>query len=181
MTGKTLPILGFAGYSGSGKTTLLEKLIPLLKKKNIRIGLIKHSHHEIEMDKPTKDSFKLRHAGSDQTLLATRKRHFLMFEYHNAPETREPSLAECIAQLNHSQLDLILVEGFRDAKIPKIEVHRADLGKPLLHPHDPHIIAIARIEHIETARDNPIPTLDLNNPEQILAFILTTFNVTPTH
>ncbi len=177
MTGKTLPILGFAGYSGSGKTTLLEKLIPLLKNKNIRIGLIKHSHHDIEMDKPTKDSFKLRHAGSNQTLLATSKRHFLVFEYHNTPETREPSLTECIAQLDHSQLDLILVEGFRTAKIPKIEVHRAALGKPLLHPHDPHIIAIATLDDPNTETAYPIKTLQLNDPEQISTFVLANFNL----
>lgn len=163
------PIIGFAGYSGSGKTTLLEKLIPLLKQKGIRLGLIKHSHHTIEPDKPGKDSYRLRHAGCAQTLLATKERHMLYFEYPE-PERDEPQLAECVAQLDHSQLDLVLVEGFRDESIAKIEIHRPEYGKPQLYPQDPYIIAFA--SDAPAPQGCHLPQLDLNQPEQVAVFIL---------
>ncbi|WP_281222401.1 molybdopterin-guanine dinucleotide biosynthesis protein B [Photobacterium sanguinicancri] len=164
------PTLGFAGYSGSGKTTLLEKLIPLLRAHNIRIGLLKHSHHDIEPDKPGKDSYRLRHAGCQQTLLATKKRHMLYFEYPEE-DRGEPELAACLAQLDHSKLDIVLVEGFRDQSIPKIEIHRPSYGKPFLHSNDPHIIAIATDAEITPSRVS-LPLLDLNNTEQIARFIM---------
>ncbi|PSW17684.1 molybdopterin-guanine dinucleotide biosynthesis protein B [Photobacterium sanctipauli] len=163
------PILGFAGYSGSGKTTLLEQLIPCLKQRGIRIGLVKHSHHSIDPDKPGKDSYRLRHAGCAQTLLATKERHMLYFEYPE-PERDEPELQQCLAQLDHSQLDLILVEGFREEPIPKIEIHRPSYGKPLLHPNDSHIIAFATDEG--EPKDCDLPQLNLNQPEAIAAFII---------
>ncbi len=165
------PILGFAGFSGSGKTTLLEKIIPLLKKTGLRLGLIKHSHHNIEMDAPQKDSYRLRHAGCDQLLLATEKRHFLFFEYPSQNE-REPTLAQCIAQLDHTKLDLILVEGFRDEKIPKIEIYRPELEKKLLFIADPYIIAIATNALINHQDCDLITQLDLNSPKSISDWIL---------
>ncbi|MCG7587497.1 molybdopterin-guanine dinucleotide biosynthesis protein B, partial [Photobacterium sp. OFAV2-7] len=96
------PIIGFAGYSGSGKTTLLEQLIPLLKQQGLRIGLVKHSHHSIDPDTPGKDSYRLRHAGCAQTLMATKERHMLYFEYPE-PDREEPQLQACLQQLDHSQ------------------------------------------------------------------------------
>ncbi|UTV26725.1 molybdopterin-guanine dinucleotide biosynthesis protein B [Photobacterium atrarenae] len=170
------PIIGFAGYSGSGKTTLLEKLIPLLKQHGLRIGLIKHSHHTIDPDTPGKDSYRLRHAGCAQTLMATRERHMLYFEYPE-PSRDEPTLDECLRQLDHSQLDLVLVEGFREAAIDKIEIHRPSYGKPLLYPHDPHILAFAC--DAPAPADCPLPVLDLNQPEAIAAFILSRLEQTP--
>ncbi len=164
-----VPILGFAGYSGSGKTTLLEQLIPILKANGLRLGLIKHSHHNIEPDKPGKDSYRLRHAGCAQTLLATQSRHMLFFEYPDHPH--EPTLTECLAQLDHNRLDLILVEGFREEDIPKIEIHRPTYGKPLLYPNDNRIFAIAT-DHA-THLDPNLPQLDLNDPLSISKFILT--------
>ncbi|MGR5127780.1 molybdopterin-guanine dinucleotide biosynthesis protein B [Photobacterium swingsii] len=164
------PTLGFAGYSGSGKTTLLEKLIPLLRAKDLRIGLLKHSHHDIEPDKPGKDSYRLRHAGCQQTLLATQKRHMLYFEYPEEDRS-EPELDQCLAQLDHSKLDLVLVEGFRDQPIPKIEIHRPSYGKPFLHSQDQHIIAIASDTVIKPTH-NSLPQLNLNKPEEIATFIL---------
>ncbi|GHA60858.1 hypothetical protein GCM10007086_38360 [Photobacterium aphoticum] len=161
------PFIGFAGFSGSGKTTLLERVIPLLKQQGLRIALVKHSHHDIEPDKPGKDSYRLRHAGSCQTLLATRNRHMLYFEYTEPRD--EPTLAECLAQLDHTQLDVILVEGFRDEPFTKIEVHRPAYGKPVLYPHDTHIIAVASDE---TLPNCPLPQLDLNQPESIAAFVV---------
>ncbi|MCG7497790.1 molybdopterin-guanine dinucleotide biosynthesis protein B [Vibrio sp. Of7-15] len=166
-------LLGFAGYSGSGKTTLLEKVITQLKQHNIRIGLIKHSHHTIEPDTPGKDSYRLRHAGCSQTLLATKERHMLYFEY---PETNppEPELQQCIEQLDHSCLDMIIVEGFRDEKFPKLEIHRPSYGKPLLCEKDEHIIAIASDDFspLNSTELTSLPQLDLNNTDQICQFIL---------
>ncbi|MGF1756753.1 molybdopterin-guanine dinucleotide biosynthesis protein B [Photobacterium sagamiensis] len=163
------PIIGFAGYSGSGKTTLLEKLIPELKQHDLRIGLVKHSHHDIDPDVPGKDSYRLRHAGCAQTLLATKARHMLYFEYPD-PERDEPKLAQCLNQLDHNQLDLVLVEGFRDNAFPKIEIHRPAYGKPLLYPNDPHIIAFATDS--EPPQNIPLPVLDLNQPHYIAEFIV---------
>ena len=163
------PLIGFAGYSGSGKTTLLERVIPLLKNHGLRLGLIKHSHHCIDPDKPGKDSYRLRHAGCDQTLLATRDRNMLYFEYRN-DDRQEPQLNDCIAQLDHTNLDLILVEGFRDEAIPKIEVHRPSYGKPLLHLNDPNIIAFA-CDDIQV-QSTSCPNLPLNDPSAVADFIV---------
>ncbi|QUJ69133.1 molybdopterin-guanine dinucleotide biosynthesis protein B [Photobacterium sp. GJ3] len=162
------PILGFAGFSGSGKTTLIEQVIPYLKQQGLRVGLLKHSHHDVEPDTPGKDSYRLRHAGSDQLLLATPHRHILFFEYPES-DPREPDLQQCLQQLDHRKLDLILVEGFRDQPIEKIEIHRPVYGKPLLYPQDEHIVAIATSEPGTT---HPLPVLDLNQPKQVAAFIL---------
>lgn len=163
------PVIGFAGFSGSGKTTLIEQVIPYLKQHGLRVGLLKHSHHDVEPDTPGKDSYRLRHAGSDQLLLATPHRHILFFEYPD-DEDREPALEDCLEQLDHSRLDIVLVEGFRDQPITKIEIHRPDYGKPLLYRKDTDIVAIATSEPGDT---HPIPVLDLNQPASVAAFIMT--------
>ncbi|USH01369.1 molybdopterin-guanine dinucleotide biosynthesis protein B [Grimontia kaedaensis] len=164
------PVLGFAGFSGSGKTTLLEAVIPHLKASGLRVGLLKHSHHNIEPDKPTKDSYRLRYAGSDQLLLATSKRHMLFFEYHDEKE-REPELRECLTQLDHSRLDIVLVEGFRDETLPKIEILRPSYGKPTLFTNDNHIIAVAYDQKPDAFDAFKLPSLDLNQPSDIAEFI----------
>lgn len=166
-----LPIIGFSGFSGSGKTTLLEKVIPQLKAKGLRIGLLKHSHHHIEMDTPTKDSYRLRYAGSDQLLLATKERHLLFFEYSNQ-EQDEPDLLSCLQQFDTNHLDLILIEGFRDAAIPKIEIHRPELNKPLLYETDKEIISIATPVTTHLPSTCSLTRLDLNQSEQVVDFIL---------
>ncbi|WP_434355332.1 molybdopterin-guanine dinucleotide biosynthesis protein B [Parasalinivibrio latis] len=163
------PVIGFAGFSGSGKTTLIEKVIPLLRTAGVRVAVVKHSHHVIDPDKPGKDSYRLRKAGSDQFLMATRERNILFFEYHDE-EREEPTLEECLSQLDHGRIDLVLVEGFRDAPIPKIEIHRPVHGKPLLHPNDRHIIAMASDETIDLPAS--LTRLDLNQPQQVSDFIL---------
>ncbi|PKF51088.1 molybdopterin-guanine dinucleotide biosynthesis protein B [Enterovibrio nigricans] len=170
---KLTPVIGFAGFSGSGKTTLLEQVIPQIKARGLRVGVLKHSHHTIEPDPPTKDSYRLRYAGSDQLLLATAQRHMLFFEYHDV-ENREPALTECLAQLDHSRLDVILVEGFRDATLTKIEVHRPSYGKPLLCQIDNNIVALATDGAVEMHQRNEmnIETLDLNQPTHVAQFIL---------
>ncbi|KPA53990.1 molybdopterin-guanine dinucleotide biosynthesis protein B [Photobacterium leiognathi subsp. mandapamensis] len=162
------PLIGFAGFSGSGKTTLLEKVIPLLTQNGIRLGLIKHSHHDIEPDVPGKDSYRLRHAGCGQTLLATKSRHMLYFEYPEE-ERKDPELNDCLAQLDHSKLDLVLIEGFREQPFPKIEIHRPSYNKPLLYPNDPYIMAFATDDNTLSC---PLPLLDINDPKAIAQFVL---------
>lgn len=162
------PILGFAAYSGTGKTTLLTQLIPMLKAKGIRIGMIKHAHHKFDIDKPGKDSYELRKAGAEQMLIVSKNRWALMVETPDNDD--DPRLDEMLAQLDQEKLDLILVEGFKHVSFPKIELHRPSTGKALLFPDDPDIIAVACDE--TDAIDTDLPLLDLNNPEQIAEFIL---------
>jgi len=136
-----LPVMGFAAYSGTGKTTLLSKVIPLLTNKGYRIGIIKHTHHNIDIDKPGKDSHVLREAGAAQTVVASRNRTAIIIE---KPEAKnEPILEDALANLQTASLDLVLVEGFKAAKFMKIELHREALAKPYLYPTDTNIIAIA--------------------------------------
>ncbi len=165
----TLPMLGFAAFSGTGKTTLLEQVIPLLTHTGLRIGLIKASHHIIEPDKPGKDSYRLRHAGCLQTVLSTPTRSICITEQPHG----DPSLAEQVSLLDHSRLDLILVEGFRDEDIPKIELHRIEFERPYLYPQDNNIIALCwnggPTHDFGCAPVRPV--LDINNPAQVADFI----------
>ena len=170
-----LPIVGFAAFSGTGKTTLLEQVIPLLAGTGLRIGLIKASHHIIEPDKPGKDSYRLRHAGCLQTLLSTPTRAICITER----EESDPTLDDQLQLLDRSRLDLILVEGFREAAIAKIELHRTEFKRPYLYPMDDHIIALCwdgGDEH-DFGERPPLPLLDINNPRQVADFILTTFHL----
>jgi len=166
------PLLGFSAYSGTGKTTLLRQVLPLLKSHGIRVAVLKHAHHNFDVDHPGKDSHTLRHAGASQMLIASSKRWALMVETPEA--TKEPSLNGLLTQLDQTQLDLILVEGFKDEPFSKIELHRPTLGKPLLHTKDSNIIAIASDQDIEIKRD--IAQLDINNIKQITDFILNYMN-----
>lgn len=165
-----IPLLGFAAFSGTGKTTLLTQLIPILKQQGLRIGLIKHGHHDFDIDQPGKDSFRLRMAGASPVLIVSSKRRAMITEI--TPE-REPGLDEQLQFFDQSQLDLLLVEGFKTEAFPKIELHRPSLNKPLLYPADSDIIAIAS--------DGPLPVpdylplLDLNRPDMIAEFILKQF------
>nr|VFJ60687.1 MAG: molybdopterin-guanine dinucleotide biosynthesis protein B [Candidatus Kentron sp. FM]VFJ75170.1 MAG: molybdopterin-guanine dinucleotide biosynthesis protein B [Candidatus Kentron sp. FM]VFK12321.1 MAG: molybdopterin-guanine dinucleotide biosynthesis protein B [Candidatus Kentron sp. FM] len=159
-------ILGLTAPSGTGKTTLLVELIPLLRERGFRVALIKHTHHDFDIDTPGKDSFRLRLAGANPVLVGSRHRWALMKE---TPGQDEPVLADLIARLPQEELDLILVEGFGHERFPKIEIHRPSLGKALLYPEDPSIIAIA-IDGKEQGT-HPIPVLDLNRPSMIADFI----------
>ncbi|MEW8628222.1 MAG: molybdopterin-guanine dinucleotide biosynthesis protein MobB [Candidatus Thiodiazotropha sp.] len=160
------PLLGFAAYSGTGKTTLLKQLIPLLRESAIKLGVIKHAHHEVDVDQPGKDSYELRKAGAGRVLLATSKHWALMVDEE---EAKEPELPELLERLDCSGLDLILVEGFRHLQFPKIELHRPALGKPLLFTEDPSVIAIASDAPIGQSCE--LPMLDLNNPQEIAQFV----------
>lgn len=165
-----VPILGFAAHSGTGKTTLLTQLIPLLKADELRVGLIKHSHHNIQIDQPGKDSFRLREAGASPVMLVSSHRRAIITEFQ---VLREPELDEELLAFDQSDLDLILVEGFKAAAFPKIELHRPSLNKPFLYPHDPNIIALATDTPLITP-DNVVQ-LDLNQPELIADFITQRF------
>jgi len=165
-----VPILGFAAFSGTGKTTLLTQIIPILKHHGVRIGLIKHSHHNFQIDQPGKDSFRLREAGASPVMLVSTHRRAIITEI--SPE-QEPRLDDQLKLLDQSELDLILVEGFKAEQFPKIELHRPSLNKPLLYPNDPNIIAIASDCTLETP--DYLIQLDMNQPEIIADFILNQF------
>lgn len=158
-----MKIFGFAGYSGSGKTTLIEKLIPLFAARNLKVSLIKHAHHTFDIDQPGKDSYRHRHAGCTEVLVTSSRRWALMHELRGAPE---PGLTEQIERL--SPCDLLLVEGFKHERIPKLEVYRQEVGESLLHPHDGNIVAVASDKKV----DAKLPQFDLNRPEAIAEFIL---------
>jgi molybdopterin-guanine dinucleotide biosynthesis protein B len=154
---------GFAGWSGSGKTTLIEKLIPLMVKRGLRVSLIKHAHHSFDVDHPGKDSYRHRHAGAAEVLVTSSRRWVLMHELGGG---EEPPFEE---QIGHfSPCDLLIVEGFKYAPIPKLEVWRSVTGEPMLHPNDPHIVAVASDEKVEAK----VPLLDLNAHQAIADFIL---------
>ena len=162
----TRPILGFAAFSGTGKTTLLEKLVPQLVEQGIRIAMVKHAHHAFDVDTPGKDSFRLRKAGAQQMLIASSQRMALMTE-NTVPQ--EPRLDDLIGRLELEAVDLVLVEGFKHVPFPKIELHREALGKTLLFPDDPAIIAIACDHPVDAGT---LPTLDINDTASITAFII---------
>ena len=156
-------IFGFAGWSGSGKTTLIEQLIPRFVKHGLRVSLIKHAHHTFDVDQPGKDSYRHRHAGASEILITSSRRWVLMHELRGGAE---PAFEEHVKRV--SPCDLLLVEGFKHAPIPKLEVWRKETGEPLLHPNDPHIVAVASDARIETK----LPLLNLNDVDEIRNFIL---------
>ncbi len=162
----SVPLLGFAAYSGTGKTTLLCKIIPLLREKGIRVGIVKHAHHSFDIDHPKKDSCKLRDSGAEKMVITSSKRTAIVIEH---PNDEEPTLADALKYIHTKNLDLILVEGFKKAPIPKIELHRKALDRPYLYPNDDNIIAIATDHQLQSNKH--LHKLNLNNPEEITDFI----------
>ncbi len=158
--------IGFAAFSGTGKTTLIRQLIPILSDSGLRIAIIKHSHHDFEIDRPGTDSYELHHAGSCQTLLTSKYRSALISE---KTPLQEPLLDTELMRLDLRTIDLVMVEGFRhEQTLPRIELHRPSLGKPLLFPEEENIIAIASDENLTTQ----LPLLNINDPSEIAAFII---------
>jgi molybdopterin-guanine dinucleotide biosynthesis protein B len=156
-------VFGFAGWSGSGKTTLIEQLIPRFIARGLSVSLVKHAHHEFDLDQPGKDSFRHREAGCREVLITSGVRWALQHELRGAPEL---TLDAALQRL--SPCDLALVEGFKAAPIPKLEIYRASVGKPLLHPGDRNIVAVATDAPLVTA----LPVLPLADADAIATFIL---------
>lgn len=159
-------ILAIIGYSGSGKTTLIEALLPELDQLGWRVNVIKHSHHDLELELPHKDSARFRAAGAAEVMVVSPFRYAIVHELRGAAE---PTLAEQIARL--APADLTLLEGFKTEKIPKIEIWREANGKPLLYPNDPRIVAIATDSMVQQS----IPRLNLNNVPALARFIVDYF------
>src|SRR5207245_2533095 len=155
--------IGLAGWSGAGKTTLLARVIPHLLGKGLRVSVIKHAHHEFDVDVPGKDSWIHRQSGASEVLVSSTRRWALMHELRGAAE---PRLPELLAKM--SRVDLVVVEGFKREPHRKIEVHRAANGKPLLFPDDPGIVGIATDTSIETR----LPTVHLDDIEATAALLL---------
>jgi molybdopterin-guanine dinucleotide biosynthesis protein B len=158
-----MKFIGFAGWSGSGKTTLIEQVVALLEARGLAVSLIKHAHHEFEIDYPGKDSHRHRQAGCREVLVTSAKRWALVHELRGGPEL---SLVQALSRL--SPCDLVLVEGFKHEPIPKIEIYRRAVGKPALHPDDPHVIAVASDAPLTTR----LPQFDINDPAAIADFVL---------
>lgn len=155
--------IAIAGYSGSGKTTLIEKVIPCLVMEGYRVSLIKHAHHEFDIDQPGKDSHRHRHAGATEVLVSSSNRWALMHELRGA---QEPSLEE---QLQHfAPCDVVIVEGWKNHAMPKIEVHRKLSDKPLLFPTDNNVVAVASDEQLATN----LPQFNLDDAEGVAQFII---------
>ena len=157
-------IIGLAGWSGAGKTTLLAKLIPALVARGLRVSTVKHAHHGFDVDQPGKDSHTHRMAGATEVLIASERRFALV---HELRDEAEPRLADLLAKL--SAVDLVIIEGYKREPHPKLEVFRAVVGKPLLHPDDPHIVAVASDAPLPQAR---VPRLDLDDTAAIVDVLL---------
>jgi len=159
------PVLAIAAWSGTGKTSLLKKLIPALRAQGIRPGLIKHTHHNMDIDKPGKDSYELRKAGAAQTMVASAQRWALMTE---TPGEEALDLNYLVSRMDHSTLDLVLVEGFKHESVAKILLFRSDAGHEIAElTVDQHVIAVAS----DIPLSLPVPILDLNDDAGVVAFI----------
>jgi molybdopterin-guanine dinucleotide biosynthesis protein B len=157
-------IIGLAGWSGSGKTTLITKLLPHLIARGQRVSTLKHAHHGFDLDQPGKDSFMHRTAGATEVVISSAKRFAVLHELRDEPEWDLPELLTKFAPV-----DLVLVEGFKRDAFPKLEIHRAANGKPLIQPNDPHIVAIASDIPLPQAK---VPVIGLDDIETIADVLL---------
>eukprot|EP01133_Synstelium_polycarpum_P019395 gene19395-23218_t len=161
------PVLGVIGRSGSGKTTLLEFVVKELAARGLRVNLVKHSHHDLALEPPHKDSARLRLAGAAEVLVASPYRFAIVHELRGAPE---PSLAQQLSRMGPA--DLTLVEGFKTDPIPKLEIFRPAVGQEPLYPHDPHVIAVASDSPAPAGLRDGVQWLDLNARERVLEWLL---------
>lgn len=163
MIAAQLPLLGIVAWSGTGKTTLLERLIPLLNQRGLRLGVLKHTHHQFDIDRPGKDSHRLRKAGAGQVMAASSLRHARIVETPDG----EPPFAELLAGFDWERLDLLLIEGFKHEHFPKIELHRTAIGRPLLFPDDPDVMALVS----DGPQATSLPWFGFDEPDAIADFI----------
>ncbi|SFU68612.1 molybdopterin-guanine dinucleotide biosynthesis protein B [Pseudoduganella namucuonensis] len=159
-------VIGIVGSSGSGKTTLLEFLVARLSAQGLRVNIIKHSHHDIEVEPPRKDSARLRMAGAAEVMVASPYRVAIIQELRGAPE---PTLDEQLSRM--SPADLTLVEGFKSYAYDKLEVFRPLAGKAPLYPSDPHIVAVASDQPAPDDKPDGVLWLDLNAPGVVLDWL----------
>lgn len=161
---KPMRIIGLAGWSGSGKTTLIKKVLPCLIGRGLKVSTLKHAHHGFDLDQPGKDSFFHRAAGATEVIVSSAKRFAIL---HELREEAEWDLSALVAKM--SPVDLVLVEGYKRDAFPKLEIHRAANGKSLIHPEDPHIVAIASDVPLPQAR---VPVIDLDDIEGIVDLLM---------
>jgi molybdopterin-guanine dinucleotide biosynthesis protein B len=162
-----MKVVGFCGYSGSGKTTLVEQLIARLRLAGHSVSVVKHAHHAFDIDHEGKDSWRHRRAGAGEVVIASDRRFAKMREFE-VPQVLD--VHALIAEL--SDCDWVLVEGFKHAALPKIEVWRADAAKPALYPEDAHVVAICTDAPSRLPQPTRLPVLDLNDPDAVAAFLL---------
>ena len=163
-----MKVVGFAGFSGSGKTTLVERLIPALRLKGLRVSVVKHAHHHFDIDHPGKDTYRHREAGAFEVVVASNKRMALMREFEVASQ---PTVHQLLAELDEG-VDWVLVEGFKDSDLQKIEVWRAASGKPARYPDDDFITAIATDSPDLLPKPTQMQVLDLNDPDAVVDWLL---------
>ncbi len=164
------PLLGFAAFSGTGKTTLLCKLIPELKARGLKIAVVKHAHHNFDVDKPGKDSYELRKAGAAPMLISSSRRTVIMID--NETE-QEPELQQLLQHISPDSIDMVLVEGFKQWPFAKIELNRTETDKPFMYPEDSNIIAIAHDRGVDNPlTDTHLPQLDINDVAAIADFVI---------
>ena len=164
-------VIGFAGWSGSGKTTLVTSLIPILVGRGLTVSTMKHAHHSFDVDKPGKDSYEHRAAGATEVMIGSGKRWALMHELRDAPEPDSAALMRIM-----SPVDLLIIEGWKAEGHEKIEIHRPSVGKPLIQPEDPKIVAVASDADLPGL---PVPRLDLNDTAAIADFIVAHCGLVP--
>jgi molybdopterin-guanine dinucleotide biosynthesis protein B len=166
-----MKVIGIVGWSGSGKTSLLVEVLAILRGMGLKVSTMKHAHHRFDVDRPGKDSYRHRDAGASEVLVVTSSRWVLM---HESREEPEPSIESLIERM--TPVDLLLIEGFKTHHHPKVEIHRESEGKPLLHPDDPEIVAVASDCFLAGLT---VPRLDLNDPAAIADFILSHTGLKP--
>lgn len=159
-----MKVMGLAGWSGSGKTTLMMRLLPELIGRGFSVSTMKHAHHSFDIDQPGKDSYVHRSAGATEVMVASANRWALMHENRGAPE---PTAVELMRHM--TPVDLLIIEGFKREPHPKLEIYRAANGKPLLHPEDPHIVAVASDAALPEVK---LPVLPLDDIWAIADFVV---------
>ncbi len=163
-----MKVAGFAGYSGAGKTTLVERLIPTLKARGLRVSVVKHAHHRFDIDHPGKDTFRHRQAGAFEVVVASDRRLALMREFEQPAQL---TVHHLLAEL-YEGVDWVLVEGFRDSNLHKLEVWRADAGHPARYPDDDFIVAIVTDSPVHLPETTLRPVLDLNDAEAVASWLV---------